>query len=240
MTIQTEVIKYSYAGVEFEGVLVWDDELAGLRPGVAIAHTWAGRGELELDKAVALAKAGYVGFAMDLYGGGKGGGSTEGNLALMTPLMQNRELLQQRLLAGLMALKACSLVDGEKLAAIGFCFGGLSVLDLARMGAPVEGVVSFHGLFGAPENTKGNKITAKVLVLHGYSDPMVPPDDVLKLASELTDAGADWQLHAYGHTYHGFTNPAANNPQMGTVYNASADRRSWQATINFLDEIFKG
>ncbi|HNU20621.1 MAG TPA: dienelactone hydrolase family protein, partial [Hydrogenophilus thermoluteolus] len=129
-------------------------------------------------------------------------------------------------------------VDPEKVAAIGFCFGGLSVLDLARVGAPVKGVVSFHGLFTPPGNTTDNKITAKVLALHGWDDPMAKPDAVLAFAKEMTDAGADWQLHAYGHTMHAFTNPEANDPDFGTVYNAKADARSWQAMQNFLAELF--
>jgi dienelactone hydrolase len=123
-------------------------------------------------------------------------------------------------------------------AAIGFCFGGLCVLDLARTGEDLAGIVSFHGLFGSPGNTAGNTIRAKILVCHGWDDPMATPDQVLGLAEELTGQGADWQMHAYGKTMHAFTNPEANDPGFGTVYSERADRRSWAAMTNFLNEIF--
>ena len=120
---------------------------------------------------------------------------------------------------------------------MGFCFGGLCVLDLARTGAELKGVISFHGLFMPPGNIQGKRIKAKVLALHGHDDSMVPVDSVLALQEELTEAGADWQVHSYGNTVHAFTNPQANDPNFGTVFNASADRRSWQTMQNFLDEI---
>jgi dienelactone hydrolase len=130
-------------------------------------------------------------------------------------------------------------VDSKRVAAIGFCFGGLCVLDLARTGADLAGVASFHGLLNSPGNTQGKKIKAKVLVLHGNDDPMVPVEQVVALEKELTAAGADWQIHTYGHTVHAFTNPAANDPKFGTVYEPKADRRSWQSLRNFLEEIFE-
>lgn len=238
MGIQTRAIEYVVDGKTFEGILAWDDRAHGKRPAVAVAHAWAGRSAFEVDKAKRLAELGYVGFAMDVYGKGVLGQSREENAALMTPLVQDRALLQKRLQAAIHALAMQAEVDPEKIAAIGFCFGGLSVLDLARVGAPVKGVVSFHGLFTPPGNTAGNKIAAKVLALHGWDDPMAKPDAVLAFAKEMTDAGADWQLHAYGHTMHAFTNPEANDPDFGTVYNAKADARSWQAMQNFLAELF--
>ena len=121
---------------------------------------------------------------------------------------------------------------------MGFCFGGLCVLDLARSGADVKGVISFHGLFNAPENLPNEPIKAKVLALHGQDDPMVPPEQVAALQKEMTNAGVDWQIHAYGNTMHAFTNPEANDPGFGTVYNAGADKRSWIAMKNFFEEIF--
>jgi dienelactone hydrolase len=129
-------------------------------------------------------------------------------------------------------------VDEDNIAAIGFCFGGLCVLDLARIGADLKGVVSFHGLFGAPGNTQGMKIKARVMALHGHEDPMVPVKAVNDLQNELTAAGADWQIHVYGDTMHAFTNPKANDPSFGTVYSENANRRSWQTLLNFLKEIF--
>jgi len=129
-------------------------------------------------------------------------------------------------------------VDAARVAAIGFCFGGLCVLDIARTGEDLAGVVSFHGLFAPPGNTSGNSVKAKVLALHGWDDPMAKPEDAVALGSEMTAMGADWQLHAFGNTMHAFTNPDANDADMGTVYNAAADRRSWIAMQNFLHEIF--
>ncbi|PCJ35581.1 MAG: hypothetical protein COA75_09970 [Cellvibrionales bacterium] len=129
--------------------------------------------------------------------------------------------------------------DTAKMASMGYCFGGLCSLDLARTSSSILGAVSFHGLFLAPGNTEGKKITAKVLCLHGNDDPMVPVDSVIALDKELTAAGADWQVHAYGNTLHAFTNPAAASPEMGMAYNAMADRRSWASLVNFLEEVFE-
>ncbi|MEW6695145.1 MAG: dienelactone hydrolase family protein [Pseudomonadota bacterium] len=237
MTIQTRLIDYQHDGQTFEGLLAWDDAHAGARPAVAVAHAWAGRTVFEDDKARALAALGYVGFAMDVYGKGRRGRSREENAALMTPLVQDRALLQARLGAALQALTAQPEVDASRVAAIGFCFGGLSVLDMARCGLPLRGVVSFHGLFTPPGNTAGRRIQAKVLALHGWDDPMAKPDAVLAWAQEMSAAGADWQLHAYGGTMHAFTNPEANDPGFGTVYDARADARSWVAMRAFLAEV---
>jgi dienelactone hydrolase len=238
MTIQTRLIEYSLENVVLEGLLAWDDDVTGPRPAVAVSHTWAGRGAFEEGKAVELAKLGYVGFAIDMYGKGVLGGGPEENNALMTPLMQDRALLQRRITTAVSVLRDQPEVDAASVAAMGYCFGGLCVLDLARTGSDVKGVVSFHGLFDAPEHTDGAHITARVLCLHGYDDPMAQPQAMLALASELTAAGADWQVHAYGNTVHAFTNPGANSPDMGAMYSESADRRSRQALVNFLQEVF--
>lgn len=238
MTIKTQAIEYEIDGAKFEGILAYDDASNEDRPGVLVSHAWAGRSEFEVEKAKALAELGYAGFALDLYGKGVLGQSTEENQKLMTPFVENREMLQSRLLKIVDVLKNQPGVDPDKIAAIGFCFGGLCVLDIARTGADLTGIVSFHGLFGAPGNTSGNNIKAKVLALHGWDDPMVPPKDVEALGKELTEGGADWQIHAYGGTMHAFTNPNANDPGFGTVYNETADKRSWQTMKNFLEEIF--
>jgi dienelactone hydrolase len=139
----------------------------------------------------------------------------------------------------LQTLRAQDPVDPDKIAAMGFCFGGLCVLDLARTGADLRGVVSFHGLLAAPGNTAGSTVKAKILVLHGHDDPMVPAEDIRLLQEELTKAGSDWQFHAYGNTMHAFTNPVANDPDFGTVYQPLADKRSWQAMRSFLEECFE-
>ena len=238
MAIQTRLIDYTHGELALEGFLAWDDAVSTPRPAVAIAHAWGGRSEFEEGKAVRLAEQGYVGFAIDMYGKGVRGSNPEENAGLMAPFLEDRPLLQARINEAIGALRLQPEVDAGRLAAMGFCFGGLCVLDLARSGGDVLGVASFHGLFAAPGNTTGNRIGAKVLCLHGYDDPMVPPQSVLDLAAELTDAGADWQLHAYGNTLHSFTNPSADDPALGAIYNAAADRRSWAALLDFLGEIF--
>jgi dienelactone hydrolase len=238
MSLNHRLIEYSDGDTVLEGRLVWDDSVAGPRPGILVAHAWAGRSDFEDDKADALAVLGYTAFALDLYGKGVRGSSTEENAALMQPFLDDRVMLQNRLLVSLETLRAQNEVDASNTAAIGFCFGGLCVLDIARTGEDLAGVVSFHGLFPAPGNTEGNTVKARVLALHGWDDPMAPPQSVIGLATEMSAMNADWQLHAYGNTMHAFTNPDANDPEMGTVYDAKADRRSWQAMTNFLDELF--
>jgi dienelactone hydrolase len=237
--IKTRLVEYRHGDIPCEGFLAWDGSAGGPRPAVAISHTWAGRGDFEEQRALRLAELGYVGFATDLYGRGRRGSGREENAALMKPLLEDRPLLQRRIAHAVDALRRQPEVDATRVAAMGYCFGGLCVLDLARTGYELRGVVSFHGLFGAPGNTDGKRITARVLCLHGYDDPMVPPHSVLELASELTAAGADWQIHAYGNTVHAFTNPNASDAAMGTVYDATADRRSWRALLGFLEEVFE-
>lgn len=238
MTIQTRLVDYESGGHTFEGMLAWDDEAGAARPGVLVAHTIAGRSAHEERRARRLAEMGYVGFAMDVYGKGTQTTDLDRNRAMMDALRDDRAVLQARLLAGLECLRGQPEVDAGKIAAIGFCFGGLSVLDIARTGADVAGVVSLHGIFTPPGNTAGNTITAKVLALHGWEDPLATPDNVVGLADELTSMGADWQIHAYGNTTHAFTNPKADDWEGGKQYNADADRRSWVATENFLAELF--
>ena len=168
------------------------------------------------------------------------GGDDASNRAHMDALKADRQELQRRSLLSLRVLKEQPEVDGSHVAAVGFCFGGLCVLDIARTGEDLAGVVSFHGLLDAPGNTSGGVIKAKVLVLHGWDDPLATPDRVIALSDEFTAMEADWQLHAYGNTMHAFTNPAANDKDRGTVYDATANRRSWIAMRNFLDELFNG
>jgi dienelactone hydrolase len=238
VSIETRLIEYADGDTVLEGFLAWDNSIDHPRPGVMVSHAWAGRSQFEDDKAVALAELGYVGFALNLYGKGVLGGSTEENAALMQPFLDDRPMLQQRLLLSLNTMRQQPEVDDSAVAAIGFCFSGLCVLDLARTGEELAGVASFHGLFAAPGNTGANTIKAKVLAMHGWDDPMAPPDQVLALAKELSAQGADWQLHAFGNTMHAFTNPEANDPGFGTVYSPVADQRSWRELQDFLAELF--
>jgi dienelactone hydrolase len=237
--MKEELIEYEHRGTTLEGYLAYDESRDGPLPGIMISHAWGGRGELECAKARALAGQGYAGFALDMYGKGVLGSGPEENTGLMQPFLDDRGLLQDRLTAALETLRSSPAVDAGRIAAMGFCFGGLCVLDLARTGVDIRGVASFHGLLGRPGNTDSNPIKAKVLVLHGNDDPMAPVEDVVNLETEMTAAGADWQIHVYGNTMHSFTNPHANDPAMGTVYNEAADRRSWQTLLNFLDEALR-
>jgi dienelactone hydrolase len=239
LTIQTRLIDYGDGQTGFQGMLAWDDAADGPRPGVLVAHTIRGRTAFEEDKARELAKLGYVGFALDVYGKSEIGTDDVNTRSNMEALKSDRVALQARLSSALETLQRQAEVDAGSTAAIGFCFGGLCVLDLARTGAALKGVVSFHGLLDAPGNTAGNKVAAAILVLHGWDDPLATPDSVVALGEELTSLGADWQIHGYGGTQHAFTNPAANDTDRGTVYDAAADRRSWIAMQNFLAEQFQ-
>ncbi len=237
MTIITREVDYQHNGVGLCGQLAFDDARPGPLPLVLVSHAWAGRGPFENAKAEALAELGYAGFALDLYGKGVLGGDPEENGRLMAPFIEDRAMLQDRMAAALTVARAQPEVDPGRTAAIGFCFGGLCVLDLARCGTDLRGVVSFHGLFMPADNVAGTKIVAKVLALHGWDDPMATHDQAVALTRELTEAGADWQLHVYGNTMHAFTNPDANAPDMGTVYNPVAERRAWRSMVDFLDEV---
>jgi len=239
MSIRIRSIDYTDGDVALQGHLAWDDAATKPRPGILVSHAWSGRSRFEDAKAEALAGLGYVGFALDVYGKGVRGSSVEENAALLQPFLDDRMMLRQRLLAALDVLREQPEVDAAKTGAIGFCFGGLCALDLARSGADLAGVVSFHGLFHPPPAGSNATIIARVLALHGWDDPMVPPAQVEALAAELTEAGADWQLHAYGNTMHAFTNPQADDRDRGTVYDATADRRSWVAMTNFFAEVFR-
>lgn len=237
--MRTEYLDYNDGDLVCEAYVAYDDSTDVKRPCVLVSHAWGGQSDAERKKAEDLAELGYVGFALDMYGKGRRGNTMEENGKLMQPFMDDRAMLRQRIIAALKTAQKHPLVDPQKVGAIGFCFGGLCVLDLARSAAPgVKGVASFHGLFSSPDLGKQLPVSAKVLILHGYDDPMAKPEQMLAVANEFTQAGADWQIHAYGHTMHAFTAPGANMPDMGILYNAAADKRSWVAMKNFFEEVF--
>lgn len=238
MAIKEQGVEYKEGGTTFKGFLAYDDARPGPLPTVLISHAWGGRQEVFDQKARDLAKLGYAGFAIDMYGDGRTGTSVDECSALMQPVVADRPMLLRRINAAVAAAHSLPQIDARRIAAMGYCFGGLCVLDLARGGADVRGVVSIHGVLKPPPGPAG-RIKAKVLALHGHDDPMAPVDDVVALEKELTTAGADWQVHVYGQTKHAFTDPRANNPEMGLVYNAAADRRSQLALFNFLDEVLR-
>jgi dienelactone hydrolase len=233
--MKTETVNYQAKNIDLKGYVAFPD--AENAPLVLIVHTWAGKDEFVHQRAEDLAALGYVGFAVDMYGNGKVGADTAENESLMTPLVSDRDMLKDRIVSALNYGKSLPGVDSSRAAAIGYCFGGLVVLDLARSGEDLSGVVSFHGLL-MPSDISEKGIKAKVLVLHGERDPMVPLDMVDTFQKEMTEADADWQLHSYGGTYHAFTNPDANDPNLGTQFNKSANERSWQSMKNFFAEIF--
>ena len=229
---------YYHGEQELHGHLAYDDLDDMPRPAVLVIHDWSGRNEFACQKAEMIAKMGYLGFAVDMYGRGRLGETVEEKQALMSPLVNDRRLLRARVCAALDAVTAMAEVDNERIAVIGFCFGGLCALDLARSGAEIVGAISFHGLLNKPDELANHPIKAKVLALHGYDDPMVTPAQVNLFCQEMTEANVDWQVHMYGHTQHAFTNPQARDKQLGTIYNAVAARRSMQAMTDFLEELF--
>lgn len=238
MSIRTRLIDYRDGDLVFEGKLAWDDDIAGPRPGVLVAHTIRGRSQFEEGKAELLAAMGYTGFAIDVYGKDAIGSEFDDCRDMMESLRNERAVLQRRLLQAVQALRDQAEVDALRIAAIGYCFGGLCVLDIARTGEALAGVVSFHGLLDAPGNTAGNRIRARILALHGWDDPLATPEQAVAFGAEISSMGADWQLHCYGNVRHAFTNPAADASNGVTVYNDAADRRSWAAAEYFLSELF--
>ena len=236
--MKKELVDYNDGSAELEAFVAYE-EADSPKPLVLVAHDWSGRRDFACKAAERVAGMGYVGMAVDMYGKGVFGsdGDVELNSSLMDPLASDRAMLRDRIAAALVTGRNLSQVDAGKVAAMGYCFGGMCVLELARSGADVSGVISIHGIF-SPGDIPNKDIKAKILCLHGHADPMVPPDQVLAFETEMTKAGADWQVHAYGNTMHAFTNPAANNPDFGTMYDEVAERRTYQALANFLDEIF--
>lgn len=230
---------YSHNEQELYGYVAQEESSKEKRPVVLVVHDWTGRNDFACHKAQIIAEMGYIGFAIDVFGQGQLGANTEEKTALIMPFMKNRALLRERLIVALEAVKKLPEADTDRMAIIGFCFGGLCALDLARSGADIKGAVSFHGLLDKPEYSGTDEINAKILVLHGYDDPMVSPEQVSEFCQEMTKANADWQVQMYGKVQHAFTNPEAHDSAMGTVYNAIAEKRSWQAMTYFLQEIFK-
>lgn len=229
---------YHHGEQELHGYLAYDDSHDRPRPAVLVFHDWSGRNDFACKKAEMLAEIGYLSFAVDMYGQGRLGESTDERMGLMGPLVADRRMLRARLRAAFDAIIAMPEVDSSRVGAIGFCFGGLCALDLARSGAEVKGVVSFHGLLNKPIELANHEIKSKVLVLHGYDDPMVKPDQVNEFCQEMTAAKVDWQIHMYGNTQHGFANPMAHDKQMGIMYNPHAEQRALQAMTNFFEELF--
>lgn len=241
MSKTIRAIAYEHEGEWFDGALIYPTSAAKALPVVLVVPAWEGRSKAQEIVAEDLVRLGYAAFCVDVYGSGKRGATPDECEALMAPLLADRARLRARLRGAVDAAQACPEVDPKRTAAIGFCFGGLCVLDLARANAPVVAVASFHGLFTplpAPLVT-ASPIDATVIAFHGWDDPMATPSDVTALGRELSAAKADWQIHAYGGTQHAFTNKDANSPEAGIQYNARAADRAWIALQTFLREAFE-
>ena len=233
--IQAQVVEYRHGGVILQGYLAYDDAFKGKRPGVLVVHEWWGINDFIRERTENLAKLGYVALAADIYGKGVRTTDFQEAVAISGKYKKEPELLRSRARAGLAKLKSLKQTDGKNLAAIGYCFGGTTVLELARSGSDVRGIVSFHGGLGTEDPSEAKNIKASVLVLHGADDPFVPPEEVKKFQDEMRQAGVDWQMIFYGGAVHSFTNPdAGNDKTKGTAYQEKADRRSWQAMRDFL------
>ena len=231
-------IKQGYDGQTLDHVLVHDDS-GSARPAVIIIPTVQGVQPLEIGFGERLVALGYSALVADLFGRRFTPVVDRAEaFAAMTALREDRAALRDRLLAVLELARGLDEVDGGKVAVIGFCFGGQCALDVARSGADVAGVASFHGLFDPP-GLPAQPIKAKVVAFHGWNDPMVQPEAVVALGKELTEGGADWQIHCYGHVGHGFTNPRADQIGIeGVFYHEAAARRSWASLEPFLAEVF--
>lgn len=238
MNIVTKPVEYKDGETTCIGYLAWDESYADPKPCVLINHAWGGLDGFAQDKAVEMAALGYVGFALDNYGGGAMPESMDDKMALMGPLKTDRTKLLKRLKAGYKAAAALEQVDATHMAAMGYCFGGLCTLDMARAGVDLKAAVSFHGLLDAPEGVKPKTIKSKVLVAHGWDDPMVPHNQVTALGIELTASKCDWQLHAYGQTSHAFTVPEADDKKNGLLFNEDSARRATLASQDLLQEVF--
>lgn len=235
--IKTEKVSYTKNGVKMEGTIAYDDKNIKPRPGVVIFPDWMGHGPYTERRAKELAALGYVAFAADVYGVGNDPKDQKEASELAGKYRADNKLMRERATAALEALTENKLADKNKLVAMGYCFGGTIALELAREGAPIKGVVSFHG--GLATNAKATTMIPKVLVLHGGDDPYVPEKDVLAFQKEMRDAKADWQFVSYGNTVHSFTlESAGNDPSKGAAYNPVSEKRAWQHMKDFFAELF--
>ncbi len=239
--VKTKTIEYRDGDVVLEGFAAWDSEqLSDKSPGVLVVHQWMGLTDYEKSRCRQLAELGYVAFALDIYGQGVRP-DNPGDAAKQAGVYKaDRSLYRKRLNLGLEQLRQLSGVDAEKLAAIGYCFGGTGAIELARSGAQLTGAVSFHGGLDSPAPEDGKNIKSKLLILHGHDDPFVPLADIDAMQTEFNTAGVDWQMISYSQTVHSFTQPMAGNDNAkGAAYNERSDKRSWLAMQQFFDELFE-
>jgi len=241
--IKGEEVEYKAGNTVHKGYLVYDDAVTGKRPGVLVVHEWWGHNEHARNSARKLAEAGYVALALDMYGSGKTADHPDNAKQFMQALTGDAKVVRRRFDAALNALKRHKTVDRQRVAAIGYCMGGIIVLNMAREGANLAGVASFHGSLGTSSPAKPGKVKAKVLVLTGADDPFVPAEQVDAFKKEMDAARADYKVVSYPNAKHSFTNPEAD--ALGTkfnmpfAYNAEADKQSWAELQSFLKTVFK-
>ena len=235
----TESIEYQDAHGHYEGMLVYPENTSGKLPCVLVFPTVWGRASMEERAAAELADRGYVAMIVDIYGKGFDSSTQEAAFGRMADYNADRSFLLSRLQLVYETAKQLPQVDDNKIAGIGYCFGGKCVLDLARSGLKFSGGATFHGVLNPPEFGEDQKIVTPLLVLHGWDDPLATPEDVVALSQELTQKGADWELISYGHTAHSFMKPSANDPEGGSVYNAEVAEKAWKRVLEFLADQFK-
>lgn len=227
---------YTHDGIDFAGVIVSGEDANA--PTVLVFHGMEGRSDAQLEFCHRLAALGYRAVAVDVFGRAATLAGPDACAAAMTQLIEHRDTMRDRLIGVVDILSNLAGVRRDAMAAIGFCFGGLCMLDLARHGTHLAAVASFHGLVTPLPQPPTAPISARITVFHGWADPFAPPHEMLALATELTERGADWQLHAYGHALHAFMAPFANAPERGIQYSESTARRAWESLLDFLRETF--
>lgn len=240
--LRTETVEYTVDGETFSGYMAWDDESGEKRPGVLLVHEWWGHNDFVREQAEKLAAAGYTAFALDMYGEGKLAEHPDTAQAFMKEATRNMEQVKARFMKAKDILQNHDSVDAGRIAAQGYCFGGAVVLNMARMGVDLDGVVSYHGALASPIQAEAGKVTARVQVYTGGADPMVPSEQVSGLVREMQDASVDLTLVSFPGVKHSFTNPGADafaeEFDMPVGYDENAARRSWEGTIRFYEEIF--
>ncbi len=240
--LRGEEISYKAGDTVLKGYLVYDDAIAGQRPAVLVVHEWWGHNEYARKRARMLAELGYTALAVDMYGDGKQADHPEHAGKFAGEVMKNMEVAKARFQAGMRLLREHKTVNPQKIAAIGYCFGGAIVLEMARLGADLNGVVSFHGSLGTANPAKPGSVKAKVLVLNGAADPFVPPEQITQFKKEMDSAGVDYKFVSYEGAKHAFTNPDADKFgkkfNMPLEYNAHADQQSWKEMQLFFKKIF--
>ena len=239
--VVTEAVVYKEAGEEYTGYIRYDNAIKGKRPGILVVHEWWGLDDYPKKRAEMLAKLGYVAFAVDMYGTGKVTDKADQAKAWMTEATTDVEWWRERAMAGIRQLKKHKLVDKDKIAAIGYCFGGGTVIQLAYGGTDIKGIVSFHGSLPIADESSFGKIKTRMLIAHGNADPFIPREVVTKFQDTLDKAGANWDMITYGNVRHSFTNKKSDSRGMDALkYDKHADEHSWKAMQVFFDEIFKG